>query len=172
VAVANGGTGATTLATNNVLLGNGTSAPLTVAPGASGNVLMSNGTTWASATPTTNWAAPGAIGATTPNSAAFTTLTASGNIGIGTTAPVATVHASLAGGASLGLSNSSGTTDAKNWFLGPNSSGNLIGWAANDANNASQQWLNVNRSGYNISSVTFPSGNVEIGSRAPAYLSF
>jgi len=47
--VANGGTGATTLAVNNVLLGNGTSAVQTVAPGTSGNVLTSNGTTWASA---------------------------------------------------------------------------------------------------------------------------
>jgi hypothetical protein len=49
--VANGGTGATTLTSNNVLLGNGTSAPQTVAPGASGNVLTSNGTTWASVAP-------------------------------------------------------------------------------------------------------------------------
>jgi hypothetical protein len=47
--VANGGTGATTLTANNVLLGNGTSAVQAVAPGASGNVLTSNGTTWASA---------------------------------------------------------------------------------------------------------------------------
>ena len=46
--VANGGTGATTLTANNVLLGNGTSAPQVVAPGTSGNVLTSNGTTWAS----------------------------------------------------------------------------------------------------------------------------
>jgi hypothetical protein len=48
VAVANGGTGATTLAANNVILGNGTSAVQTVAPGTSGNVLTSNGTTWVS----------------------------------------------------------------------------------------------------------------------------
>jgi len=47
--VARGGTGATTLTANNVLLGNGTSAPLSVAPGTSGNVLTSNGTTWTSA---------------------------------------------------------------------------------------------------------------------------
>jgi hypothetical protein len=47
--VSNGGTGATTLTANNVILGNGTSAPLFVAPGASGNVLTSNGTTWTSA---------------------------------------------------------------------------------------------------------------------------
>ena len=46
--VANGGTGATTLASNNVLLGNGTSALQVVAPGTSGNVLTSNGTTWSS----------------------------------------------------------------------------------------------------------------------------
>ena len=49
--VANGGTGATTLTLNNVLLGNGTSAPLAVAPGTSGNVLTSNGTTWSSTAP-------------------------------------------------------------------------------------------------------------------------
>ncbi len=49
--VADGGTGASTLATNAVLLGNGTSALQTVAPSTSGNVLTSNGTTWTSATP-------------------------------------------------------------------------------------------------------------------------
>ncbi|MCX6107955.1 MAG: hypothetical protein NTY08_19165, partial [Proteobacteria bacterium] len=86
--VANGGTGAATLATNNVLLGNGTSALQAVAPGTSGNVLTSNGSTWDSAASVTNWAVPGTIGSTTPNSGAFTTLTASGNVGIGTTAPV------------------------------------------------------------------------------------
>lgn len=51
LAVANGGTGATTLTANNVILGNGTSAVQFVAPGSSGNVLTSNGTTWASAAP-------------------------------------------------------------------------------------------------------------------------
>jgi hypothetical protein len=46
--VGNGGTGATTLTANSVLLGNGTSALQAVAPGTSGNALISNGTTWAS----------------------------------------------------------------------------------------------------------------------------
>jgi len=46
--VANGGTGATSLTANNVILGNGTSAVQAVAPGTSGNVLTSNGTTWQS----------------------------------------------------------------------------------------------------------------------------
>jgi hypothetical protein len=50
--VANGGTGTTTLTANNVILGNGTSAVQFVAPGANGNVLTSNGTTWTSAAPT------------------------------------------------------------------------------------------------------------------------
>jgi hypothetical protein len=48
VPVAQGGTGAATLTANNVLLGNGTSAVQAVAPGTSGNVLTSNGTTWQS----------------------------------------------------------------------------------------------------------------------------
>ena len=47
--VANGGTGSTTFALNSVLLGNGTGALQAVAPGTSGNVLTSNGTTWISA---------------------------------------------------------------------------------------------------------------------------
>jgi hypothetical protein len=49
--VAQGGTGAATLTANNVLLGNGTSAPQAVAPSTAGNVLTSNGTTWVSSTP-------------------------------------------------------------------------------------------------------------------------
>lgn len=46
--VANGGTGAATHTANNVLIGNGTSAFSSVAPGTSGNLLTSNGTTWQS----------------------------------------------------------------------------------------------------------------------------
>lgn len=49
LSVGAGGTGATTLTANNVILGNGTSAVQFVAPGTAGNVLTSNGTTWTSA---------------------------------------------------------------------------------------------------------------------------
>jgi hypothetical protein len=49
--VASGGTGRGTLTANNVILGNGTSQVQFVAPGTSGNLLTSNGTTWASAAP-------------------------------------------------------------------------------------------------------------------------
>ena len=43
-----GGTGQSSLTANNVLLGNGTSGVQFIAPGASGNVLTSDGTTWTS----------------------------------------------------------------------------------------------------------------------------
>jgi hypothetical protein len=53
LAVADGGTGASTITANSVILGNGTSALSgnLVAPSTSGNILTSNGTTWTSATP-------------------------------------------------------------------------------------------------------------------------
>lgn len=52
LAVTDGGTGASSITANSVILGNGTSALSgnLVAPGASGNVLTSNGTTWTSTT--------------------------------------------------------------------------------------------------------------------------
>ena len=64
LSVAQGGTGASSLTANNVLLGNGTSAVQAVAPGASGNVLTSDGTTWSSQ-------APAAGGITAGKSIAF-----------------------------------------------------------------------------------------------------
>jgi hypothetical protein len=57
--VASGGTNLATLTANNVILGNGTSSPLFVAPGTNGNVLTSNGTTWTSATPAASGASKG-----------------------------------------------------------------------------------------------------------------
>jgi hypothetical protein len=65
--VANGGTGATSLTANNVILGNGTSAVQVVAPSTAGNVLTSNGTTWAST-------APAASGATKGQAIAFSLI--------------------------------------------------------------------------------------------------
>jgi len=54
LAVADGGTGSSSLTANSVMLGNGTSALSgnMVAPGASGNILQSDGTTWQSTTAT------------------------------------------------------------------------------------------------------------------------
>jgi hypothetical protein len=79
--VANGGTGATTLTANNVILGNGTSAVQFVAPGTSGNLLTSNGTTWSSQPPVY----PGAGIAVSTGSAWTTSLTAPSGTIVGTT---------------------------------------------------------------------------------------
>ena len=76
--VANGGTGATALTANNVILGNGTSAVQVVAPGTNGNVLTSNGTTWASSAAATQ-TYPGAGIANSTGSAWGTSYTTSGS---------------------------------------------------------------------------------------------
>lgn len=49
--VAKGGTGLTTLTANNLIVGAGTSNVTFIAPSTSGNVLTSNGSTWASTAP-------------------------------------------------------------------------------------------------------------------------
>lgn len=82
--VANGGTGATSLTVNNVILGNGTSPVQVVAPGSSGNVLTSNGTTWASTAPTAQ-TYPGSGIAVSTGSAWTTSLTAPSGTIVGTT---------------------------------------------------------------------------------------
>lgn len=66
LSVAQGGSGATTLGSNSVLLGNGTGAMQSVAPGSSANVLTSTGSTWVSA------ALPPSGLATSPKATSFT----------------------------------------------------------------------------------------------------
>jgi hypothetical protein len=167
VAVANGGTGATTLASNNVLLGNGTNAPLTVAPGTSGNVLMSNGTTWASSTPTTNWATPGAIGATTANSAAFTSLTASGNVGIGTTAPSSQLHVAATlpnSGPEMKIENLSATAASAGYRL----KNTVRNWGLFIRGDASNILAFQDDTASAIRMAIDSNGNVGIGTTAPS----
>jgi len=62
----------------------------------------------------TAWASPGAIGATTPNSAAFTTLTTTGNVGIGTTSPGAKLTVSGGQAVATFYSTASATIDWNN----------------------------------------------------------
>jgi hypothetical protein len=83
--VANGGTGATTLTANNVILGNGTSAVQFVAPGTTGNLLTSNGTTWSSQPAPSGMVYPGAGIAVSTGSAWTTSLTAPSGTIVGTT---------------------------------------------------------------------------------------
>jgi hypothetical protein len=90
--VASGGTGLATLTLNNVLLGNGTTAVGLVAPGTSGNLLTSDGTTWAST------AAPVEIPSQTGNSGKL--LTTNGTaVSWGTDSPVR-ARASITAGTS------------------------------------------------------------------------
>ena len=76
LSVANGGTGASTLTANYVLLGNGTSAPQMIAPGADGQVLTSTGSTWQSeaAAGTGAWSLVSATAASDSASLAVTGL--------------------------------------------------------------------------------------------------
>jgi len=94
--VGNGGTGASSLTANNVLLGNGTSALQVVAPGSSGNVLTSNGTTWASSTPAAAFSA--SADNTFTGTQTFSGTSAKLAIVLNDAAEVATVSATAATG--------------------------------------------------------------------------
>ena len=85
--VSSGGTGATTLTANNVLLGNGTSAVQVVAPGTSGNLLTSNGTTWVSSPAPSGMVYPGTG---IPNSTGSAWGTSYSTTGSGTVVALAT----------------------------------------------------------------------------------
>ena len=88
--VANGGTSLTTLTANNVILGNGASAPTFVAPSTSGNLLTSNGTTWASTAP-----AASAISLSNDTATATTLYPTFASATTGTTSTVYTSNAKL-----------------------------------------------------------------------------
>ena len=111
LAVADGGTGASTLSANAVLLGNGTSALQTVAPSTSGNVLTSNGTTWTSAAPATpfSW-----VVSNVSSSSSITSGVTSYSITSNTIMVLGTAYSYMGGnsGASLGvrIKDSGGST--------------------------------------------------------------
>jgi hypothetical protein len=96
-----GGTGATSLTANNVLLGNGTNALQVVAPGTNGNILTSNGSTWVSA------AAPITLPSQTSNNGKF--LTTDGSTATWGTIPISLPSQSGAGGKFLTTDGSTAT---------------------------------------------------------------
>ena len=170
--VSRGGTGVSTLSTNAVLLGSGTSALQTVDPGTNGNILTSNGTTWQStAIP---WSAPPVIGLTTPNSGSFTTIKTTGQAGhslmpygssAGNTGELR-FHP-LTGSNFVGFKAPDVVSSTKPWVLPPadgsanqvlttNGAGTLS-WAS-----AATQWAT------NGTSVSYSSGNVGIGTTNPS----
>ena len=95
--VSNGGTGATSLTANNVLLGNGTSAVQVVAPSTTGNILTSNGTTWTSAAPASQYAGPN-----------FQAFTSSGTFTVPTGITRLTVYVWGGGGGGAGVNGGEG----------------------------------------------------------------
>jgi|GEM_PF-2238920 len=94
--VAQGGTGATTLTANNVVLGNGTSAVQFVAPGSSGNVLVSNGSTW------------------TSGGAGVTSAVAGNGIAVSSATGAVTISAAAPSSGSIGSYCFAGSPDAGN----------------------------------------------------------
>jgi hypothetical protein len=124
--VASGGTSLTTLTANNVILGNGTSAPTFVAPSTTGNVLTSNGTTWASSAP-----AAGGITYTTTKTSNYTAVANDGVL-TNTTAGAFTVNlpASPSNGDQVIVADAAGTWGTNNLTVGRN--GNNIADVAQD----------------------------------------
>jgi hypothetical protein len=121
-----GGTGAATLTANYALLGNGTSALQMIAPSTTGNVLTSNGTTWASSAP--------AAGGITYTVTKTTTYTAVANDGVLTNttggAFTVTLPASPANGDQVIVADAGGTWGTNNLTVGRN--GNNIADVAQD----------------------------------------
>lgn len=111
--VANGGTGLATLTANNVLLGNGTGNLQAVAPGTSGFVLTSNGSTWVSAAVTvgssaTSFTASGTF--TIPSGITKLKMTIVGGGGNGATAGSGNAGGDGGGGGGAAIKYLSGLT--------------------------------------------------------------
>ena len=125
LAVASGGTGLATLTADNVILGNGTSAPTFVAPSTSGNVLTSNGTTWLSSAP-----AGGGGSGTVTKASVVSANGFGGSVATDTTTPAITISTSITGllkGDGTAISAATAGTDyvAPSGALGTPSSGTL-----------------------------------------------
>lgn len=105
VPVVSGGTGQASLTANNVILGNGTSAVQFVAPGSTGNALVSNGTTWVSAIPTSDGSFIG-----------YQIFTASGTYTKATNTPNFIIVEVVGGGGSGNQANLAGNTGGTSSF--------------------------------------------------------
>jgi hypothetical protein len=134
LAVADGGTGSSSLTLNSVLIGNGTSPLLAVAPSTAGNVLTSSAGAWASLPAVSSFSA-GTTGLT-PNSSTTGAVTLSGTLavangGTGVTSSTGTTNVVLSNNPTLVapalgtpasgvLTNCTGTANSLNAGIGVN----------------------------------------------------
>lgn len=96
------------------------------------------------------------------------TLTLAGNVGVGAANPIAKLHISNAGALYTAFSDTNAGTDEKNWWTSV--LGNqLTHYISNDANNASQPYMQVTRDGYTVNSVIFNNGKVAVGTTNPSH---
>jgi len=152
---AQGGTGLTSITANNVMIGNATGSVLLVAPGTTGNVLTSTGTTWQS----TAVAAGGSVTSVSVTSAnGF-----AGTVATATTTPAITLTTSITGvlkGNGTAISAATAGTDyvAPNGALGTPSSGTLSSCTVDGTNKVG--YLNIPNSGAKTSSYTLVVGDV------------
>jgi hypothetical protein len=87
---------------NSIFLSGGSSAPLSwLAPGVANTYLQSDGTSlsWVAASSFTDWANPGTIGSGTPNTGAFTTLSATANSSVFTSGVLNVTNTTTSGAA-------------------------------------------------------------------------
>lgn len=108
IAVNSGGTGLANITLNNVILGNNTGALQTVAPGTTGNVLTSDGTTWKSTAPAAVTAVSNITFGTTgltPNTATTGAVTVAGTLVVANGGTGATTAANAATNLGLGTGN-------------------------------------------------------------------
>jgi hypothetical protein len=133
--VASGGTGATSLTANNILLGNGTSAVQVVAPGTAGNVLTSNGTTWQSTAPAPSSGSVTATASGSISSNAPVVVNTDGTVSQVATSSVAFSTGSLASTGSRATSQNDSCSvyhpqqDKLVYIFKENSTGNLVAYA-------------------------------------------
>ena len=146
-----GGTGHNSLTVNSVLVGNGASALNFVAPGANGNVLTSNGTTWASSAPAAAGVATfsGGVTGLTPSTASTGAVTLAGQLAVGsggtglattpTSGQLLIGNASsgyslgtLTAGAGVTITNASGAITIRSGTLPVSTSASVVGGANGD----------------------------------------
>ena len=149
--VGSGGTGATTLTANNVILGNGTSAVQFVAPGSNGNILTSNGTTWVSSTPSAGGTVTSVSGTGTASGLTLSgTVTTSGSLTLS-----GTVNSLASGTYNISISGSAGSATTATKLSTTSGSAPAYGiraWATFDGTGSNGTNMSINDSG-NVSSV-------------------